>query len=239
MKRDRRLYGPNDLVSSDRVAAHVRYLQTFGMGPKTIGKHARVAKTSLREILYNGRRHIRRRSEARVLAVQPTLDTLPRNVKVPATETLQRIKQLTLWGYPKALISREALGNKCPALQTHSLRGKTSAVTVRTAVRIRNFHARIVAMRRLWQEKRGPIPERHYVYWKSTTNNVRALGLRPFAVTYDLNYVWPKEPKVNRMVRKPRKEKKTKKIFEQRRQLPATPSKGLSTGRHLGATKHA
>lgn len=197
LQRDRKLYGPNDLVSSERVLAHLRYLQTFGIGHKTVARHAHVAKTSLAEMIWYGRQHVRRRSETRILAVQPSLDTLPRNVNVPAAETLTKIRQLTLWGYPKGLVSHDALGNMARALQVN--RSKSSNTTVRTAVDIRDFYNLIVTMRHVWQENRGPIPDRQYVYWKvkrgrhPTTPTVSRLELRPFSVTYEYNYVWPKE----------------------------------------------
>jgi hypothetical protein len=199
LKRDRELYGPNDLVSSSRVLAHLRYLQTFGIGHKTVAKHARVAKTGLAEIIWYGKQHVRRRSETRILAIQPSLDTLPRNINVPARETVERIHQLTRWGYPKSLISRDALGNYSGGLQVHSLKGKTSTTTVRTAVYIRDFYALILEMRRVWQEKHGPIPGRQYVYWKRHSGNrphapiASKLELRPFAQTYDYNELWSKE----------------------------------------------
>jgi hypothetical protein len=204
------------LVSSDRVRTHIIYLRSFGMGPKTIAKHARVAKTSLREILYDGRQHVRRRNEARILAVQPSLDTLPRNVNVPAKDTLDTIRQLIEWGYPKALISRDALHNDAPAMQVNKTRSPNT--TVRTAIAIRDFFALIVTMRRIWQEKRGSIPPRQYVYWKARRGRrpiaptMNSLELRKFAVTYDYNYLWPKELKevsaLNRKLRNLMRSKK-------------------------------
>lgn len=212
LARDRKLYGPNDLVSSARVLAHLRYLQTFGIGHKTVAKHARVAKTGLAEIIWYGKQHLRRRSEARILAVQPSLETLPLNVNVPARATVEKIQQLTRWGYPKALISRDGLGNKSIGLQIHSLKGKTSTTTVRTALAIGDFYALIVAMRRVWQERRRAIPDRHYVYWKSrrgrrpASPKAKQLELRPFSATYDYLYLWPKELRevssLNRKLRK-------------------------------------
>src|SRR5579863_5857798 len=77
LEENRRRYGPNDLVPTDQVRRHLEYLQQFGMGHKTVAKHAGMGKTVLAEILWYGKRQMRRRSEARVLAVQPTLDTLP------------------------------------------------------------------------------------------------------------------------------------------------------------------
>jgi hypothetical protein len=195
------LYGPNDLVSSSRVLAHLRYLQNFGIGHKTVAKHARVAKTGLAEIIWYGKQHIRRRSETRILAIKPSIDTLPRNVNIPAKETLARINQLTRWGYTKTTITRDGLGNASGGLQAglRAIKGKTSATTVRTAVNIQKFYDLIVSMRSVWQARRG-IPRRHYVYWKSRRGRkapptAGRLKLFPFAVTYDYNNVWPKELK--------------------------------------------
>lgn len=197
LNRDRKLYGPNDLVSVDRVLAHLAYLKTFGMGHKTVAKHAKVAKTALAEIIWYDKKHIRRRSEARILAIEPTLDKLPRNVNVPAAETLQRIGRLVRWGYPKGLISVDALDNDSRALQVNKTRSKFT--TVRTAVQIRDFYELILRMRDTWQQTRR-IPRRQYVYWKRHKKGRRPykpsigwLELRPFAASYNVNYLWPKE----------------------------------------------
>jgi hypothetical protein len=195
----RKLYGPNDLVSSARVLAHLLYLKTFGIGHKTIAKHARVAKTGLAEIIWSSKQHIRRRSEARILAIQPTLEILPRNVNIPVAKTMERIKQLIAWGYPKSLISQEGLGNEAGALQVNH--SKSQNTTVRTALAIRSFYDLILTMRRIWQEKRGPIPTRQYVYWNKQRGRrpaapiLHRLELRNFAATYDYVYLWPKELK--------------------------------------------
>jgi hypothetical protein len=200
LNRNRKLYGPNDLVSAERVLAHLRYLQTFGMGHKTVARHARVGKSSLAEIIWYGKQHLRRRNEARILAVRPSLDTLPSSAKIPAGPTVEALRQLLRAGYPKYLVNRDALGNSVPGqLQIHSLEGKTSSIQVKTVIRIRRFHALVAAMRRVWQEHRGAIPSRHYVYWKRRPGRrpfaptIAWLELRRFAVTYDYNYVWPKE----------------------------------------------
>lgn len=191
LQRDRKLYGPNDLVSPERVLAHLRYLKTFGMGHKTVARHARVSKTSLAEIIWYGRKHIRRRSEARILAIQPTLETLPRNTNIPAAETVAKVHQLLKWGYTRRLISRDALGNASMAFQMGCVNGKTTATPVKKALAIRDFYELVLAMRRAWGEKR--IRQRHYVYWKRERGRRPEiptrdkLELRPFAVTYELN----------------------------------------------------
>lgn len=197
LTENRRRYGPNDLVSTDRVYRHLKYLQQFGMGHKTVGRHAGVGKTVLAEILWYGKKQMRRRSEARVLAVLPTLDTLPRNRQIPAADTLTKIQQLIRWGYPKALISRDGLGLSTIGLQIRSLSGKSAVVAVKTAVRIRNFFNKIETIRRLWERAYGPIPRGHFVYWKKNRSRctLKVLELRPRSVGYKYYYLYPPELK--------------------------------------------
>jgi hypothetical protein len=197
LNENRLRYGPNDLVTTDRVRQHLKFLQQFGMGHKTVAKHARVGKTVLAEILWYGKQQMRRRSETRVLAVQPTLDTLPRNRNVPASETVAKIRQLVRWGYPKALVNRDALGLDGFGLQIPSLEGKTSTVTVKTAVKIRDYFARIEAIRRLWEQAYGPIPRGHFVYWKKGRSRcaLQVLELRPVSRGYKYHYLYPPELK--------------------------------------------
>lgn len=194
---NRRRYGPNNLVPADRVRQHLRLLQQYGMGHKTVARHARVGKTVLSEILWSGKKQMRRRSEARVLAVLPTLDTLPRNVKVPALETVAKIQQLIRWGYPKSLINGDGLRLESVGMQVHALQGKTRRVAVKTARKIRDFFSRIETIRTLWQARRGPIPRGYFVYWKRGQQDacLKHLELRPVGRGYKYHYVYPAELK--------------------------------------------
>lgn len=198
LAEDRRRYGPNDLVPVDRVRAFLLEMQKRGIGYKTIAKTVAVARTGLGQILWPGKesKHcIRRRSEAKVLAYVPTLDTLPRSASIPAEETVLRVRQLEQWGYPRVLINRDALGNAAPGLQIHAVRGTGKfVVMVKTAIGIRDFFEQVLAVREFWQEKRGPIPPRHYVYWKDEASgpiSIRSFELRPWAVAHDFHYVFP------------------------------------------------
>jgi hypothetical protein len=186
MQADRLLYGPNDLVPTTRVLEHIRYLQEFGMGHKTVAKHAKVSKTSLAEIIWYGRKQIRRRAENRVLSVQPSLDTLPRFLKIPAEPTLVRIRQLTLWGLSHRLIARDALANR-HALQVHALKRTTKVVAVKTAVRIRDFYSQVQRIRELWRSSGQTIPRGHFVYWKTSDHSLslEQIELRHVAVNHD------------------------------------------------------
>jgi len=212
MVLDRKRLGPNDLVPVKKALAHVKWLRSFGMGPKTIGKHAKISKTSIREWMYSGRSLMRRRNEARVLAVMPTLQNLPRNVNVDAAPTVTLIRKMIKWGYTKTLITRDGLGTTFGGLQIRSLKGKTDTVIVRTALRIEAFYSLVAAMRRVWTQARGRMPARRYVYWnhrrgrRPKVPKVSRLELRSFPVTYDWNYIYPQELKdvmsLNRNLRK-------------------------------------
>lgn len=197
LKEDRRRYGPNNLVPTDRVRRHLQFLQRHGMGHKTVAKHARIGKTTLADILWYGKKQMRRRSEARVLAVLPTLDTLPSNVKIPAADTVAKIQQLIRWGYPKSLINRDGLRLESVGMQVLSLEGKTARVTVKTARKIRDFFSRIESIRALWQTRRGPIPRGYFVYWKTSQQDscLKQLELRPVSRVYKYHYLYPPELK--------------------------------------------
>lgn len=191
LRLNREQFGPNDLVSTREVRQHLENLQTYGIGHKTVAKHARVAKTVLAEILWYGKKQMRRRSARRVLAVQPTIDTLPKNAKVPADVTVAKIQQLIEWGYPKSLINKDGLGLHTCGLQIPSLEGKTKMVAAKTAVKIRNFFAAIETIRASWKVKRGVIPRNHYVYWKRRASG--PLELRPFSRAYTYHYLYAPE----------------------------------------------
>ena len=197
LKKNRELYGVNDLVGTERVYQHLKYLQGFGMGHKTVAKHADVGKTVLADILWCGKKQMRRRSESRVLAVRPTLDILPRNVKIPATETLTKLRQLISWGYPKSLVNRDGLERVSIGMQVSSLKGKTSTVAVKTALRIRDFFSQVAAIRQLWETERGPIPRGYFVYWKNGERDccLQQLELRRMSRSHRYHYLYPPELK--------------------------------------------
>jgi len=144
MKRDRRLYGPNDLVPSDKVRAHLKELQRFGMGHKTVAKHAGVGKTVLAEILWYGKEHVRRRTERKILCIRANTNTLPKNTHIPAKETLRLIRRLLSEGISKRRINHDALGNRSDGLQIRALYGRSRVVEVKTALKIRAYFRRIM-----------------------------------------------------------------------------------------------
>jgi hypothetical protein len=198
-EENRKRFGLNNLVPVGPVRAFLLAMQKRGIGYKTIAKQVGVGKTGLGILIWPGKeiKHFMRRLTAlKVLGYIPALDSMPRNLSVPAAETVARVRQLERWGYPRSLINHEALGNGSDGLQTHAVRGTGRfVVMVKTAIRIRDFFDQILAIREFWQEKRGSIPRRHYVYWKKGTygTTIRSLELRPFARSHDFHYLFPPE----------------------------------------------
>ena len=191
LEENRKQFGPNHLVPVDRARTFLREMQQLGIGYMTIAKHIHAAKTCMGEILWpgkSGRRHIRRRTEAKILSYRPTLDTMPLGLEVPSGETFGRVRQLIAWGYPKALIARDALHVKGPSLQIG--RGNHEVVEVLTAKSIRDFVVRVIEAREKWVARHGPIPRRHYVYWSG-----RRLVLRQFHANYDYQHLYSTELK--------------------------------------------
>lgn len=189
---DRFWFGPNNLVPTDEVQRHLKWLASHGIGHKTVAKVCGVGKSTLADILWYGKAHIRRRRALRVLSLQPTLDIMPKTHKVQAGETLAKLQALAKMGIPRATVSRDGLGNMS-ALQACA----KPTVIVRTAIRLRDYYERVMAVNRLWVSLHGPIPPRHYVYWKRGCRGLtwRSVELRPFSSTYDFNNTWPEELK--------------------------------------------
>lgn len=196
MKLDREKYGPNDLVSTEGVKRHLHWLAEQGIGHKTVGKVTGVGKTSLADILWYGKQLMRRRNANRILALRPSLDIMPKTHNLDASETVRKIRTLAKWGIPFLTISHDGLKNVA-ALQIKSLDDSQKTVQVRTAIKIRDYFDKVVQIRRVWTRAKGPIPARHYVYWKTEWQEVdiAALELRPFAATYDYNHTYPAELK--------------------------------------------
>jgi hypothetical protein len=210
------LYGPNDLVPVDEVRAFLLDMRKLGIGYKTVAKHTKVGKTVLGEIVWpgkSGRKHIRRRTATKTLSYRPTLDALPSTHIVSAMETVQKVRQLQLWGYPSNLIAQDALAQKF-SLQILAIRKDHPVVEAATARRVRDFYAAVVDIRDAWTAWRGPIPPRHYVYWKPgrRSSRMKDLELRPFAVTYDYAYLYPQPLKdairATRQIKKTIKDRK-------------------------------
>lgn len=194
--------GRNNLVPVDRVRNFLLEMQSRGIGYMTIAKHVKVGKTKLAELLWpppdGAPQWIRAQKERKVLSYVPTLDTLPKMYPVPAGETQAKVKQLLLWGIPRMIIAKDTCGT-IHGLQ-HVIKGNKAVVLVKTAVRVRDYHAKIEAIRVAWVFSGRTIPARHYVYWKKRKNgkrdvDVRHLELRPFHVGYDYHYRYPAEMK--------------------------------------------
>ena len=228
LDENRRLYGPNDFVSTDRVREHLLNLQKQGLGHKLVAKAAGVGKTGLAEILWYGKKKMGRRAERKVLAVRATVETLGRRAMQPAGETVEYIQRLLQWGYPKRLISA-GIGQDGVALQIPALKGKAQSVHVKTAVAVRELFRMVKIIRRMWSAVHGPIPSGHYVWLKR--GDAVALGnlkLQPFAVNHEYFHFYPRELRevidaanqLKRQLRKHGKEENAKKQNERPEEPP-------------------
>ena len=193
----RELFGPNDLVSTDKVKNHLHWLQGFGIGCQTVSRVTGVGKTGLSEILWYGKKLMRRRAASAVLSVTPSLETYPKCKMIPASETLAKLRQLIEWGIPRVFINRDGLSNISAELQILSLKGNSPVVTVRTALAVRDYFSRVEKMREIWFSLGRAIPPEHYVYWKRNRHGmtVRSFELLQFPVTYDYANLYSKELK--------------------------------------------
>lgn len=101
-------------VDAEPVRAHLRYLQSCGMGLRVIAGAVRVDRKSLQAVL-NGRpergtgpqKVVRPAFAAAVLAVKPTLDTLGASTIIPATGTTRRLQALVAVGWPQMHLADE------------------------------------------------------------------------------------------------------------------------------------
>lgn len=220
LRQNRILLGPNNLVSTDEVKAYLIRLQDMGIGHKTVAKWTGVGKTTLAEILWYEKKQMRRRAANAVLAFRPTLDTFPKKKLIPARATVRLLRILIdRWGIPKGFVAKDGMGTEIPALQNPALKARASTVKAGTAIKVRDYFAKVEGIRSLWEQTFGPIPARHYVYWKpgccGTTR--RSIELRPFAASYDYNQLPPEVQNVmqitNTLKREMRQQKKKLKEF--------------------------
>ena len=101
-------------VDAQPVYAHLRYLQSCGMGLRAVAAAAGVDRRRLQAVL-TGRadrgtgpqEKVRPALAAAVLAVEPTLDTLAANALVGATGTTRRLQALVAVGWPQMHVAAE------------------------------------------------------------------------------------------------------------------------------------
>lgn len=133
-KEARIRYGIEDrvdpYVDATPAREHIIWLQSQGMGRRSVAKHARLVPSTVQKIRDGIRKHIRAETEARILAVNTTLLSEYRHVD--ATRTWQQIHDLVAAGWTKVRIARTISGNP----HARSLQMHKTQVTWRYAQRI-------------------------------------------------------------------------------------------------------
>lgn len=100
-------------VDATRAREHVQKLLAANMGPVQVAKVSGVPHGAISKLLYGdyGRgmapsKRIRRETEAKLLAVEATIDTLADAALMPALGTQRRIQALNALGWPLSHIAR-------------------------------------------------------------------------------------------------------------------------------------
>lgn len=127
----------NGAVDAGPVRRHLLKLQRLGVGHKSVAAAADVGATMLSEILWDGKRTLRARAAARVLAV--TVDAAADGARIDARPTWRLIDELLEAGLTKTAISR-GIGHEQAVLCI----GR-DLVMPRTALRVRRLHSRVMA----------------------------------------------------------------------------------------------
>ncbi|MGW1796916.1 hypothetical protein ACWCQN_13115 [Streptomyces sp. NPDC001984] len=133
-------------VDAEPVRAHIRYLQSCGMGLRSIAAVLGVDRKNLQSIVIGrperGRgpqKQIRPERAAAVLAIEPTLDNLAANTLIDGTGTTRRLQALTAMGWPTIHLADEMqwTGTNTGALLT------APTVMVKTARLVRDVYGRL------------------------------------------------------------------------------------------------
>jgi hypothetical protein len=106
-------------VDAQPAREHVLRLRAAGVGPKRIAELSGVPHGSLAKLIYGDPRRnlapskrIRPETEAKILAVEPTIESLLPSGLVPAHGARRRLQALAFMGYPVAwLADRVDVGN--------------------------------------------------------------------------------------------------------------------------------
>lgn len=138
----------NGLVSATPARKHLRKLSRQGVGYKMVAEAACVSITVTDKIRTGKKKHIRAKTEKRILEVDA--GAVADHGRIDAKETQQLLKEMLEAGYTKTdLAGRLGSKAKVPALQLL----KTGKVTAKNAQKVRKLHKEIT--RELDWEKRG------------------------------------------------------------------------------------
>lgn len=127
----------NGMVPAAPVRAHLKRLARQGVGHKSVAAACDVSKTVLGDVLWGGKKLVRRRTADRVLAV--TKDAIADGGRIDAAPTWKLIGELLEMGMTRSAIARE-LGQRSAVLQL-----SRHLVEARSALAVRKLHARVKA----------------------------------------------------------------------------------------------
>lgn len=127
---------PGTHVPARATRRHLRWLQTRGIGMRTVEKQSGVSRSALQKIVSGESRRVTRRTEDRILAVG--LSAVRPGAYVDGTETWARIEDLLAAGWSRAAIARVVTGPQAKSLQLR--RGRVSA---RNAATVAALHLRV------------------------------------------------------------------------------------------------
>jgi Zn ribbon nucleic-acid-binding protein len=125
----------NALVSSARVRRHLVKLSAAGVGRRTVADLAGVPPSTLAAVRAGTRTHVRRQTEARILAVG--VDALTDAKLVPARSTWRLLDKMLAEGFTRGALALR-LGKKTPALQV-----RRDRVTARTRARVERLYRQL------------------------------------------------------------------------------------------------
>ncbi|MEV8639492.1 hypothetical protein AB0395_48615, partial [Streptosporangium sp. NPDC051023] len=127
-------------VDADRCRQHVVMLRNHGMDVPSIAHEAGLGASTVSELLYGGKKTVRPRTQAALLAVRP--HSLDRPGLTLALGTRRRLHALSAMGYPASLISRESgVGRDRLLVIMSSV--PPARVTVATARRVTDAYRRL------------------------------------------------------------------------------------------------
>lgn len=147
-------------VDAGPVRDHVQWLQTCGVGIKTIAKLSGVAHGTLSKLMFGDlqrhmppSRRVRPTTAKRVMAVMPNHASGAQ--KVPAAPTWRLLNDLIRRGWSRAELARR-LGGQGPGLQIH--RHQVLASTARKVERLHAELARVPVIPRKTRWGVRPVP---------------------------------------------------------------------------------
>lgn len=134
----RKAYGlVEELVPVEKVAAHVAWLGTQGVGWEQVARLAQVGRTTVEQIVYPTRRRRRGvtpRVATAVMAVTPALDDFADAALIPAAGTQRRLQALMVLGWSITDIQRASGASALGRVLTRDL------VTARVARSVRDTY---------------------------------------------------------------------------------------------------